>query len=72
MDFEEFLIAIKENNLIKEIKTHYMNNTKIIESIHNKALDLYKNHLCIGIMSEVIKIFINNDKTWVEDISKLQ
>ena len=61
MDFEEYLIALGETKLIKEIKTHYESNEPLINSIHEKALDLYKKYLVLGGMPIMINDFILND-----------
>ncbi len=61
MDFEEFLIAIGENKLIDEINKHYIDNKPLINSIHEKAIDLYKKFLVLGGMPAVINDFINNN-----------
>ena len=34
MDFEEFLINIKEEKLIKEIELHFKTNEKMVEALH--------------------------------------
>lgn len=61
MDFEEFLNAIKEEKLIKEIKKHYETNEPLLNSIHEKALSLYKKYLILGGMPEVINDYIQNE-----------
>ena len=61
MNFEEFLIAIKEEKLLNEIKKHFANNEKLIEPIHDKALDLYKKYLVLGGMPALINNFIENN-----------
>lgn len=63
MDFEEFLLAINEENLIKEIKKHYISNEPLIKPIHEKALDLYKKYLVLGGMPTMINNFILNNYT---------
>ena len=75
MDFEEFLTALGHDNLILEIKNHYNSNKPFLESLHNKALDLYKNYLIIGGMPAYVKNYIENnqdliktDKTILNDI----
>lgn len=73
MDFEEFLMALGEDLLIKEIKEHYESNEKISEPIHEKALDLYKKYLVLGGMPELVLDYINNEKTITHvDFSKQQ
>ena len=61
MNFEEFLIAIKEEKLLNEIKKHFANNEKLIEPIHDKALDLCKKYLVLGGMPALINNFIENN-----------
>ena len=61
MDFEEFLIALKEEMLIKEIKNHYESNEKIMNPIHEKALELYKKYLVLGGMPALMNNYILND-----------
>lgn len=62
MDFEEFLIANKNQALIDEIKKCYETNIPMDTVLHNKALELYKLYLCIGGMPEAVKNLIENDK----------
>lgn len=61
MDFEEYLIATKENKLINEIKKHYETNEPLINAIHEKALDLYKKYLVLGGMPALINDFISKE-----------
>ena len=67
MDFEEFLMALGEEQLLSEIKKHYMSDTPLLDVIHNKALSLYKNYLILGGMPEVVLDYINKDR----DITKV-
>ena len=75
MDFEEFLIANKNEGLIDEIKNCYNNNLPMDSVLHIKALELYKLYLCVGGMPEAIKNLLKNnkdilkfDKSIIEDI----
>lgn len=61
LDFEEFLMALKEDLLIEEIKKHYMSNTPLLSPIHEKALDLFKKYLVLGGMPTLINSFIDSD-----------
>lgn len=61
MNFEEFLIASNEQKLIDEIKIHYENNTPLIDSVHDYALDLYKRYLILGGMPAIINDYLNNN-----------
>lgn len=61
MDFEEYLMALGEEKLIHEIKTHYESNEALMNPIHEKALDLYKKYLVLGGMPTMINNFIANE-----------
>jgi len=61
LDFEEFLMAIKEDLLIEEIKKHYESDTPLLSPIHEKALDLFKKYLVLGGMPTLINSFIDSD-----------
>lgn len=57
MDFKEFLMALNEEQLIEQIETSYNHREKLIEPIHNHALDLFHQFLVIGGMPASVKIF---------------
>jgi len=61
MDFEEYLMALGEDKLINEIKTHYDSNEALMNPIHEKTLDLYKRYLVLGGMPAMINNFIYNE-----------
>ena len=61
MDFYEFLIAIKEEKFIDEIRKHYNDNTPMLNSLHEKGIDLYRKYLTLGGMPVLVKNFIEND-----------
>lgn len=63
MDFEEFLMAIEEDNLLKAIKESCNTMEPLLENVHNKALNLYKEYLCIGGMPSNILQYIQKGKT---------
>ena len=62
MDFEEFLLAIGEEKLLKTIENSYKYMTPMIESLHEKALKLYYEYICIGGMPAAILNYIDNEK----------
>lgn len=62
MDFEEFLIAIGENNILDLIKESYTKMEPMIDAIHNKALSLYYDYICTGGMPVAILNYIEHDK----------
>lgn len=56
LDFEEFLMAINEEELIDLIKESFKNDTPL--SLHNKAMDIYKTYLVIGGMPAAVKSYL--------------
>lgn len=62
MDFEEFLLANGNEELINEIKKCYTNLEPMSDVLHRKALELYKLYLCIGGMPEAVKNLVTNNK----------
>lgn len=68
MDFEEFLIAIDEQKLDNVIKESYKKMEPMLETVHQKALKIYNEYLCIGGMPSNVLEYIRNEK----DISKYQ
>ena len=62
MDFEEFLIAINEENLLNLIKESYTNMKPMLEVTHNKALSLYNEYICLGGMPAAILNYIEHNK----------
>lgn len=62
MDFEEFLMANENKNLIDEIYKNYKNNTPMDNVLHEKALNLYRLYLCVGGMPEAVKNLLENKK----------
>lgn len=62
MDFEEFLEAIGENKLKDTIEQAYNEMKPLVESIHNKALNLYNQYMCIGGMPIAIKEYKEKGK----------
>lgn len=62
MDFEEFLQAIGEDKLNDKIKKAYEDIEPLTEPLHNKALDLYYQYMCIGGMPMAIKEYIEKEK----------
>ncbi len=66
MDFEEFLLAINEEKLLELIKEKYAQMSSLPEAIHQKALKLYNQYICIGGMPASVLHYLQCEK----DISK--
>ncbi len=54
MDIEEFMLALKQDDLVKTIKECYKTNTPMPCALHESALELYKQYLMVGGMPEVV------------------
>lgn len=61
VDFEEFLIALNKEKLLNEIKRCFDSSSKMLDSLHNEALELYKSYLCIGGMPQAVSDYIEKD-----------
>lgn len=70
LDFEEFLEALGENLLISAIREGFETNVPLPESIHRKALDLYRSYLVVGGMPAAINAYLRERK--VMDSSLIQ
>lgn len=55
LDFEEFMLAVKEDDLIDEIKKCYKNNFPMGEALHSKCINYYRIYNITGGMPESIK-----------------
>lgn len=62
MNFEEFLKATGEEKLNKKIEESYKKLEPLIEPLHNKALKLYYEYMCVGGMPIAVIEYIKNDK----------
>ena len=63
LSFEEFLINTNNSLLKDSIEDCYKNNKKLSDLMHNKALELYFDYLCIGGMPEVVDTYIKTNST---------
>ena len=77
MNFEEFLMAFEENELINEIRTCFESSKMMIEARHEKALNYYRLYLCSGGMPDAVKkiVLVNGDitkydRSIIEDITE--
>ena len=60
-DFEEFLWSQNELQLCEEIKKSFDSNEPLPESLHQRALDLYRIYLIVGGMPQPILTFTQNN-----------
>ena len=54
LDYEEFLWAQNYTWLVEQIRDCYLNNTSIEDTLHQKALELYRHFLVTGGMPRVV------------------
>ena len=62
MDFEEFLLAIDEENLLNLIRESYSEMKPMLNSTHDKALELFNDYICTGGMPAAILNYIKHGK----------
>lgn len=58
MDFEEFLFAHGEQDLIKQIRVSFDADTPMPFALHDAAMDYYRQYLVVGGMPECVEKFI--------------
>ena len=58
VDFEEYLVAINNKQLIDFIRTSYKNNSPM--PFHSVAMDYYDDYLMTGGLPEAVEMSINN------------
>lgn len=63
MNFSEFLKAIGEEKILKLIEDCYKDMKPMVESVHQKAMQLYREYMCIGGMPAVVMQYIKDGKT---------
>lgn len=63
MDYEEFAIALGEEELTKYIKKCFEENVPLEKALHNKAMLLFKEYILVGGMPMAVSAFIENNKS---------
>ena len=57
MDFEEFLWAIGQDALAAMIREHFQSDEKLVNAMHDAALELYRQYLVVGGMPAAVREF---------------
>ncbi len=57
MDMEEFMIALGEEALVKEIRKCFQNDTPMPSALHSRSMELYRQYNAVGGMPECVKQF---------------
>lgn len=64
MDFEEFLIAENEKQLLFYIKKCVKNKTALINELHKRAMYCFKEYMLVGGMPQSVKEYLLNKKNF--------
>ena len=62
LDFEEFLWANGKQFFADEIRSHFADNKRFPDGIHQMLIELYKHYLITGGMPAVVKQFIDTQR----------
>jgi predicted AAA+ superfamily ATPase len=66
MDFEEFGWALGEKLLVDYIKECFEEKKPLINSLHKKAMFLFKQYMLVGGMPKVVDVFLENNKQFLQ------
>lgn len=58
MDFEEFLWALGNDNIMEIIRKHFENRKEMGQIMHRKAMDYFRQYLIVGGMPQVVQEFV--------------
>lgn len=58
MDFEEFLWALNNDNIMSLIKKSYQEKIPMGQAIHRKAMDYFKKYIIVGGMPQGVKEYV--------------
>lgn len=59
MDFEEFLWAMSEEQLIDVIKTNYERKQAMGQALHRKCMTLFRQYIIVGGMPQAVQTYID-------------
>lgn len=71
MDFEEFCWALNETKMTEYIRKCFAEKKPLEDTLHHKAMMLFKQFMLVGGMPKVVEKYLNNDRNFVlADIEK--
>ncbi len=70
MDFEEFLWAVGNNNLMNLIKTCFNEKKPLGQLMHREAMDYFKQYLIVGGMPQAVNKYVNTQNFKEVDLIK--
>lgn len=65
MDFEEFCIALKEEQMIAYIRDCFSRKTPLEDGLHHKAMLLFKQYMLVGGMPQSVVKFLENERSFM-------
>lgn len=65
MDFEEFCTALNEIPMLDYIRTCFEKKSPLEESLHRKAMLLYKQYMIVGGMPQSVAAYLENQKSFL-------
>ncbi len=65
LDFEEFCYALNERQMIDYIRKCFAEKKPLEESLHHKAMMLFKQYLLVGGMPKVVQEFLDNNRSFL-------
>lgn len=65
MDFEEFCIALNEEQMISYIRTCFENRQPLSEQMHHKAMLLFKQYMLVGGMPQSVVKYIERERNFL-------
>ncbi len=66
MDFEEFCMALGEDNMIEYIKKCFNELTPLSETLHRKAMLLFKQYMLVGGMPKAVAKYIEGNRNFAD------
>lgn len=66
VDFEEFMIYMKEELLLEYIKECFEKKKPLEEGLHKRAMHLFKEYMLVGGMPQAVVAFAKNGRDFVE------
>lgn len=71
MDFEEFCLAMNEKGLIEYIRSCFIDEVQLEQTLHTKAMMLLRQYILVGGMPKSVAEFLENDRSFEKaDIEK--
>lgn len=71
MDFEEFMWALGNENIIELVKKHYEEKKPLGQAMHRKVMDYFRQYMIVGGMPQAVQEYVaSKDFTRVDQIKR--